>query len=211
MASSKDTSSVPYTSLPSHPENATRLTSYRPSFNASSLLSHRSLIFIFTVLLLLLAVYFFYPSDPSLQISRVRLNYIHINTSPKLALDLSFSLSIRVHNKDYLSLDYDALDVAVGYRGRELGFTNSGGGKIRARASSYVNATLDLNGREVIYDALYLLEDLGSGVIPFDTHTLVKGNVGLLFFNIPIQGRVSCELYVNTNNQTVVRQDCYSE
>ncbi|KAF2303899.1 hypothetical protein GH714_024242 [Hevea brasiliensis] len=91
------------------------------------------------------------------------------------------------------------------------GLVRSQGGKIRARGSSYVNALLDLNGLEIIHDVFYLIEDLARGVIPFDTSTKVHGELGLLFFKIPIKARVSCEVYVNTDNQTIVRQDCYPE
>ena len=54
--------------------------------------------------------------------------------------------------------------------------------KMQSRALSYVNATFDLNGLEVIHDVFYLLEDLAKGVIPFDTDTQVNGVLGLFFF-----------------------------
>lgn len=57
---------------------------------------------------------------------------------------------------------------------------------MRARGSSYVNASLELNGLEVIHDVIYLIEDLIRGVIPFDTVTMVKGELGVLFFEIPL-------------------------
>lgn len=57
---------------------------------------------------------------------------------------------------------------------------------MRARGSSYVNASLELNGLEVIHDVIYLIEDLIKGVIPFDTVTMVKGELGVLFFEIPL-------------------------
>ncbi|KAL5572677.1 hypothetical protein UlMin_022274 [Ulmus minor] len=161
------------------------------------------------VILLAAVVFLLYPSDPRLQLARIKLNRVRVNSSLGLTLDLSFSLVVKVKNRDFFSLDYDSLVVSVGYRGRELGFVSSAGGKIRARGSSYVNATLDLNGFEVIHDVFYLIEDLAKGVIPFDTNTKVEGSLGLLLFKIPIKARVSCEVYVNTNNQTIVRQDCY--
>lgn len=80
-----------------------------------------------------------------------------------------------------------------------------------ARGSSYVNAILDLDGLEVIHDVIYLIGDLSRGVIPFDTDTRVKGDLGVFFFKIPLQGKVSCEVDVNVNNQTIVRQDCHPE
>lgn len=58
---------------------------------------------------------------------------------------------------------------------------------MRARGSSYVNASLELNGLEVIHDVIYLIEDLIKGVIPFDTVTMVKGELGVLFFEIPLK------------------------
>ena len=64
---------------------------------------------------------------------------------------------------------------------------SSQGGRVRSRASSYVNATLDLNGLEVIHDVFYLLEDLARGVIPFDTDTQVNGVLGFFFFKIPLK------------------------
>ncbi|XP_050364540.1 uncharacterized protein LOC126783166 [Argentina anserina] len=163
------------------------------------------------VLFLSAAVFFLFPSDPALSLARIQLNHVAAHSSPKLTLDVSFSLTIKVRNRDFFSLDYDSLRVRVGYRGRELGFVSSAGGRVRARGASYVNATLVVDGLEVIHDVFYLLEDLARGVIPFDTNSEVDGTVGLFFFDIPIKGRASCEVYVSTNNQTVVRQDCYPE
>uniref|UniRef100_A0A2P2JG59 Uncharacterized protein LOC105637702 n=2 Tax=Rhizophora mucronata TaxID=61149 RepID=A0A2P2JG59_RHIMU len=209
MTSTKD-DSVPYAYLPSQPQNVIVLTYSRPP-NRSFIFFRRCLYFTTAILLLSAAAYFLFPSDPDIQLSRIQFNHVRVNSSPRLTLDLSFSLTIKIRNRDFFSLDYDSLDVAVGYRGRELGLVKSQGGKVRARTSSYVEATLDLDGLEVIYDALYLIEDLARGVIPFDTETLIKGEVGLLFFKVPIKGRVSCEVSVNTINQTIVHQDCYSE
>lgn len=106
---------------------------------------------------------------------------------PVVSLDLSFSVSLRVRNKNFFSLNYNFLGVSVGYRGRRLGYVSSEGGRVSARGSSYVNATLDLNGLEVVHDVLYLLADLGKGIIPFDTETDVEGSMGLFFIKIPIK------------------------
>lgn len=140
-----------------------------------------------SLLLLSTAIFFLFPSDPTLQLVRLKLNHVRVNSSPRPTLDLSFSLTIRVRNRDLFSLNYDSLRVTVGYRARELGFVSSDGGRVRARGSSYVNATLVLDGLEVIHDVFYLLEDLARGVIPFDTDTEVEGTLGLFFFKIPIK------------------------
>ncbi|XP_062010614.1 uncharacterized protein LOC133727003 isoform X1 [Rosa rugosa] len=204
---------APIPANPDHPQHVVVLTHYRgpsPDYHERRRLR---LCVSTTVAFVLLsaAAFFLFPSDPALELARIHLNHVGVHSSPKLTLDLSFWLTIRVRNRDFFSLDYDSLVVKIGYRGRELGFVSSAGGRVRARGSSYVNATLVLDGLEVIHDVFYLLEDLARGVIPFDTDTEVDGTVGLFVFKIPIKGRASCEVYVNTNNQTVVRQDCYPE
>ncbi|EOY30819.1 Late embryogenesis abundant hydroxyproline-rich glycoprotein family, putative isoform 2, partial [Theobroma cacao] len=182
-------SSVPYAALPSNPnqQNVIVLPVYysRPNQNYRCL--RRCLIFTGIVVLLSAAVFFLYPSDPTLQLVRLQLNHVRVNSSPALTLDLSFSLTIRVRNRDFFSLDYDKLVVSVGYRGRELGVVSSEGGRVRARGSSYVNATLDLNGFEVVHDVIYLIADWAKGVIPFDTNTKVDGDLGLFLFKAPIK------------------------
>ncbi|XP_050217064.1 uncharacterized protein LOC126667951 [Mercurialis annua] len=204
-------SSQQYAPLPSHPihQNVIVLPYFHPPPNSTYLFLRRCLFHTTAILLLFSAIYFLYPSDPSVGIARIKLNHIRVHSVPKLTLDLSFSLLVKIKNRDLYSLDYDSLNVSVGYRGRELGVVRSEGGKIRVRGSSYVNATLDLNGFEVINDVFYLIEDLARGVVPFDADTMVDGQLGFFFFNIPIKARVSCEVYANTVNQTIVRQNCY--
>ncbi|KAF5748599.1 hypothetical protein HS088_TW04G00557 [Tripterygium wilfordii] len=208
MAIKQDSSSTVYY-VPLHPNVV--VLSYYHRTPPCLLYLRRCVTFTVSVLLLSLLVFFLYPSDPSIKVVRLQLNHIRVNSSPKITLDLSFSLTIKVRNKNLFSLDYDSLLVSVGYRGRELGFARSQGGKLRARGSSYIDATLDLDGLEVVHDVFSLIGDLTRGVIPFETDTEVKGKLGLLLFNIPIQGRISCEVYVNTSNQTIVHQDCYPE
>ncbi|KAL6221798.1 hypothetical protein ACLB2K_005193 [Fragaria x ananassa] len=154
------------------------------------------------------AVFFLFPSDPALSLARIQLNHIGVHSSPKLTLDASFSLTIKVRNRDFFSLEYDSLVVKIGYRGRELGFVSSDGGRVRARGSSYVNATLVVDGLEVIHDMFYLLEDLARGEIPFDTDSVVDGTVGLFFFRIPIKLWLwKCDVYRKTIEQVEARTD----
>ncbi|KAM0891769.1 hypothetical protein ACQ4PT_026155 [Festuca glaucescens] len=78
-------------------------------------------------------------------------------------------------------LDYSRLDVDVAYRGKALS-------RISTRAAvSYIDADLDLNGIRVIEDAIYLLEDLACGSIPFDTVVQVEGNLHFFFFTVPVK------------------------
>ncbi|KAG8491598.1 hypothetical protein CXB51_014784 [Gossypium anomalum] len=182
-------SSVPYSRLSPNPnhQNVVVLPVYYPRHNDNYRCLRHCLAFTSVILLLSSALFLLYPSDPTLELARLQLNHVGVNTSPKLTLDLSFSLTIRVRNRDFFSLDYDKLVVSVGYRGRELGLVSSEGGRVRARGSSYVNATLDLDGFEVVHDVIYLLSDWAKGVVPFDTNTKVDGDLGLFLFKIPLK------------------------
>ncbi|WJX30037.1 hypothetical protein P8452_18618 [Trifolium repens] len=217
---------VSYSPLPSNPNSIPNSNPYSypypnqnvvvllPSYRPHSRHNRNRFCFIFSAALLFLAaaIFILYPSDPEIKLTRIRINNIGIRTNPKPILDLSFSLTVKVRNRDFFSLTYDSLDVSVGYRNRQLGLISSvGGGRIRARGSDYVDVVLSVDGFEVIYDAFYLIQDIAKGVIPFDTHTRVDGKLGLLFFDVPLKATVSCEVYVNITKQTVVRQDCYPE
>ncbi|CAL5186494.1 unnamed protein product [Lathyrus oleraceus] len=216
---------VSYSPLPSNPNPnpysypypqqnvVVLLPSYRPRSRHHH---HRTCLIYSAALLLTLliaaGIFILYPSDPEIRLVRIRINHIGIRTNPKPILDLSFSLTVKVRNRDFFSLTYDSLVVSVGYRGRQLGLVSSvGGARIKARGSSYVDVVLSVDGFEVIYDAFYLLQDIAKGVIPLETDTRVDGKLGLLFFDVPLKATVSCAVYVNLNKQTVVRQDCYPE
>lgn len=206
-SSSRDDSvPVPYSLLPPNAahQNVVVLSLYRPPrFRRRRLL--RLCAFYSAAFLLLSAVAFLlFPADPSLQLVRLKLNRLKVRLLPVLLLDLSFSASVRVRNNNFFSLDYNYLGVSVGYRGRRLGFVSSEGGRVSARGLSYVNATLDLNGFEVIHDGIYLIEDLATGIVPFDTETEVEGYMGLFFIKFPIKV-ISILIQFRTIDQFITR------
>ncbi|KAG6388391.1 hypothetical protein SASPL_149816 [Salvia splendens] len=142
-----------------------------------------------TLFVLAAAVYLLWPSDPELSVVRLNLDRLHFRTSPALSLDITLDLTVKVRNRDFYSLDYDSLRVAIGYRGERLGSVKSAGGHINARGSSYVNATLRLDAVEVLTSAIFLLEDLVRGSITFDTDTEISGELGLFFVDLPLKIR----------------------
>lgn len=183
------TTSVPYTPLPPPPDAAAIvivLPPY-PRHRGLRLRLRRCLCFSCALLLVAASLFLLFPSDPTVQLARVNLNRVRVSTSPSLTLDLSFDLTLRVLNRDIFSMYLRSLNVSVGYRGRVLGFVTSDGGTIRARGSSYVNTTLDLDGLQVVHDAFYLLEDLAKGVVPFDADAKVNGMLGISFIELPIK------------------------
>ncbi|KAG2729175.1 hypothetical protein I3843_01G230600 [Carya illinoinensis] len=192
--------------IPPH-QNYVVLTPYYHSSN------RRRLRIICTGLIILLAavVYIFWPADPDVKIVRLRLNRIHVHTFPRVSVDISMFVTVKVRNTDVYSIDYKMIDVAVGYRGKKLGHVRSHRGHVRARGSSYVDALLDFDGVELMSDAVYLLKDLAKGRVPFDTRTEIEGQLGLFFIQVPLSAKVSCEVLVNTINQTIARQNCVAE
>ncbi|EPS63390.1 hypothetical protein M569_11397, partial [Genlisea aurea] len=197
------------------PQYVVVLPPYRPAgrrfFRAST---RRRLCWFACVVLFLAAAsaaYVFWPSDPELLISDLKLDRLGFHTKPVISLDVTLDLTIQVRNRDFYSIEYDSLVVAIEYRGRRLGFATSGGGRIRARGSSYVNATLDLDAVEMLTDAVSLLEDFARGAIEFDTVSEIHGKIALFALQLPVKAKVSCEATVNTKSQIVTSQNCYPE
>lgn len=106
---------------------------------------------------------------------------------PAICLDISLNVTLKVHNRDVYSVNYKSLDVSVGYRGRKLGNVKSNHGRVKALASSYIDAELQLKSVKVLSDVVYLLEDLARGTVPFDTITKVTGHLGLFFLEFPLE------------------------
>ncbi|KAF3450767.1 hypothetical protein FNV43_RR06856 [Rhamnella rubrinervis] len=147
--------------------------------------------------------YVLWPSDPDIKVVRMHLNRIHVHTSPHVAIDVSMSVTVKVRNADVYSMEYRALDVTVGYRGKRLGRVRSDNGSVRARGASYVEAELDLEGVEVFSDVVFLLEDLAKGAVPFTTVTEVQGRLGLLFFQFPLQSWLLCAIYIRVGKRVL--------
>ncbi|EEC75999.1 hypothetical protein OsI_13134 [Oryza sativa Indica Group] len=120
-------------------------------------------------------------------VARLRLAHVSVSARPTVRVTISAALKVRVRNPDLFALDYGRLDVDIGYRGAPLGRVTSGGGRVRARAVSYIDANLSLDGISVVEDAIYLLEDLARGSVPFDTVAEVEGHVHLFFLSIPVK------------------------
>nr|GLL19793.1 uncharacterized protein LOC109186495 [Ipomoea trifida] len=57
------------------------------------------------------------------------------------------------------SLDEETIGVSDGYRGKKLGNVTSDKGHLQTRASSYINATLELEDVEIFSDVLSIIED----------------------------------------------------
>ncbi|KAL5553196.1 hypothetical protein UlMin_040597 [Ulmus minor] len=123
------------------------------------------------LILLASIIFIFWPSDPEVKIVCLRIKSLQIHTRPHVAIDLSIFMTVRVHNINIYSMDYSAMNVAVGYIGKILGHVRSGGGHMRAKGSSYEDVEMEFDGVEVFFDVMFLLEDLAECAIPFQTVT----------------------------------------
>lgn len=139
------------------------------------------------VLILLSALYIFWPSGPDLKIVGLKLRRIKVHPVPPITIDISMLLTLRVHNVDVYFMDFGAVNVAVAYRGKMLGHVTSRRMHVRARGSSYVDADVEFAGISVLPELVLLLEDVARGIVPFDTISHAKGQLGLLFFHFPIK------------------------
>ncbi|XP_075479900.1 uncharacterized protein LOC142520692 isoform X1 [Primulina tabacum] len=166
-----------------------------------------SVVFIFLVAALVIL----WPSKPKLSIVHLSLNRLSFHALPEISLDVKLNLTVSVKNRDFYSIDYDWVNVTIGYRGQNLGNASSEGGQVKARSSSYVNATLDLEAVEILSDVVLLVEDVADGVITFDTESKIGGKLKLFFFELPLKTTISCEVVADTSNQTISSQNCYPE
>jgi LEA14-like dessication related protein len=151
------------------------------------LLSSSCLLTLSILSLLILSLFFLYPSDPDLSVARLDLSRFRVTTSPPVALTISMGLDLKIRNPDFFSIDYSYLNSTVSYRGKRLGSVISQGGHVRARGVSYVQADLNLDAVRIIDDVFYLIEDIASGTIPFETETVIVGDVHLFFLDVPVK------------------------
>lgn len=169
-----------------------------------------------SIIIILVAAYFVWPSDPRIEVVRMHLNKVEWKTEkspgsflPRIFLDLSMGLTVKVTNRDYLGVYYDHVKVGIAYRGEKIGrVTSEKSAYIPPRGTKYVDATLDVHGIQVLTDVIYLLEDIARGHIPLQTVTDFDGHIRLLSLKVPLQAIMSCEIDVDTNEQTILRQDC---
>nr|GEZ21840.1 late embryogenesis abundant protein, LEA-14 [Tanacetum cinerariifolium] len=212
MSTGKPSTNIPYNRLPSSPHQQQQPPQYYvilPYYSGHRPNHRRCLTYTTVILLIAAALFLLWPSDPHLQVVHLSLNKFSVHKSPKPSLDIELGVRIKIRNRDVYSLNYKSLNVSVEYRGEQLGFVTSDNGSVRAFGTSFIDATLVLDGAEVISEVVFLIADLVKGSIPFTTTSEIKGSLGVVLFNVPISAKLSCEVVMNAYNQTIERQDCY--
>ncbi|PKA54268.1 hypothetical protein AXF42_Ash000101 [Apostasia shenzhenica] len=178
-----------------------------PAISSSSSL----LVILFSLLLFASVCFLLWPSDLELSVVGLRLNHFRVVPLPSASIDVRMGLDIKIRNPDLFEIDYNSIVASIFYRGEQLGSVTSLGGRVPARAVSYVDADLHLDGVRILGDVIYLIGDVAKGSIPFETVTEVRGKLRFFFAEVPVKGSFSCLVHVNPDDQTISHQDCYRQ
>ncbi|MQL71045.1 hypothetical protein Taro_003381 [Colocasia esculenta] len=184
----------PYLLIPLYGDRPRRSTAFprrRAAGCCDALLSRASLhALLLAGLVLGVASFLLWPSGPEVRLVHMKLKSVKVSSKQKgtlVALDIALDLKVRVRNRAFFALGYDNVTVGIEYRGRPLGTAMALGGIVEARGVTYAAAKMRLDGIRVLEDALFLIEDLLKGNIPFETVTMVDGDLRFFSFNLPIQ------------------------
>eukprot|EP01018_Ginkgo_biloba_P016647 Gb_10353 [translate_table: standard] len=138
-------------------------------------------------------VYLLWPSNPEIQVVRLKLNHIRVKTKksgsilPHVFVDISLGLTVKVKNKDHFGIGYKHVKVGIVYRGEKIGSVWSQSGYVPPRRTAYVDATLDINGIEVLNDVFHILADIARRQLPLRTVTEIEGRIRVLSVNVPLK------------------------
>lgn len=158
------------------------------------------------------AAFFVWPRSLEMTVMDLHLGNIHFNVVkgliPQVFLTITLDVRLRVRNPNFFGVTYDTVTVSILFEGDEIGDLQSQGDDFQARSTSYVDATLDLNSYQIASNVLLLVAALDNGALPLQTVTVLNGHINVLWFELPLQGMVSCNLVVDPQEQVLISQDC---
>ncbi|CAA7406962.1 unnamed protein product [Spirodela intermedia] len=192
----------------SHPYAVAGLRRRRWSSAAASV----SCMYYDTVFLLLIALLvltavgaFLWPSKPRVSVIGLKLSGAtssaagDYSSSAAAATTISLSVQAEIRNPDLVSRNYSTISASVSYEG-----------------ASFANATADAvsldprNSSTVLLPIQFSLNTTSSnGTADLGLAIAVGGEFEFLMFNIYVEGKKSCTIGVNTENQTIAHQNCY--
>eukprot|EP00249_Psilotum_nudum_P016970 c26083_g1_i3 orf=293-979(-) len=174
----------------------------------------RSAFGLLAVVLVGISAFFLWPRQTGIHMTLLRLEGVHVDVKrgdsiiPRVFLDITLRLRVRVVNPNYFGVDYKSVTAVIFYNEEKLGYVDSEGGKVPARSTAYVSATLNLTGIELGRNVLSLLEDLAARRVPFSTKAHFRGRIRILFFEVPMEADVSCNLVIDPEDQAILSEDC---
>lgn len=160
------------------------------------------------------ASFFLWPRTLEMTVAEMDLSKIHFNVKkgdsfiPQVFLDLTLDLRLQARNPNFFGVTYENVTVSILFEDDELAQVESFGAKLDALSTSYADATLDLHSYRIASNVLRLLADVASRAVPLQTVTTCKGYINMLFLQIPLEGKVTCNLVVNPQDEVIISQDC---
>lgn len=166
------------------------------------------------VILIAVAAFFVWPRSLSMSVDDISLGKIHFvikregGILPSVYLNLTINLKLEAENPNYFSATYETIIVSLYYDGDELGEVESHGGSIGRRSTSSVDAVCELNGNQIASNVLSIIADYYFGAIPVQTIVTFNGHLNVLWFKIPLEADVTCDLLIDTNTQELASTSC---
>ncbi|MCO5579330.1 hypothetical protein L7F22_033185 [Adiantum nelumboides] len=169
------------------------------------------------ILLLFLAAlisFVVWPRTLEISVADLTLRNIHFNVKkgdsfiPQVFIDLSLDVRLQAWNPNFFGVTYENVTVSILFEGDEIAQVESYGAKLDPRSSSYADATLDLHSYRVANNVLRLLADIANKALPLQTITMCKGHINLYILKLPLEGKVTCNLVVNPQEQLIASQVC---
>lgn len=168
----------------------------------------------FLVVLIAVTAFFVWPRSLNMNVDDISLGKIHFSVkregsvNPKVYLNLTLDLKLEAENLNYFDVTYETVITYIYYEGDEIGEVESHGGDIEARSMSFFDATLELNSDEIVSNVLSLLSDVDSGALPLQTVATFDGHMNVLWFKIPLEAEVTCNLVIDPDDQVIVSKSC---
>ncbi|KAI5082624.1 hypothetical protein GOP47_0002367 [Adiantum capillus-veneris] len=158
--------------------------------------------------------FFVWPRTLEITVTDITLRNIHFNVKkgdsliPQVFLDLSLDVRLRARNPNFFGVTYENVTVSILFEGDEIAQVESYGAKLDALSTSYADATLELHSYCIASNVLKLLADVANKALPLQTITMCRGNINLYILKLPLEGKVTCNLVVNPQDQLIISQDC---
>uniref|UniRef100_A0A1D1ZD08 Hybrid signal transduction histidine kinase M n=1 Tax=Anthurium amnicola TaxID=1678845 RepID=A0A1D1ZD08_9ARAE len=174
-------------------------------------ISYNCILILLAILLIVVVVaVFLWPSKPHVKLVNIQLNHVNISKNENVtnSLDISMNLKVQIHNLDFVTRHYDIL-MSLGYEGMWKESKMANGTSVEARSTSSIDLTMQLELKPILHKTSSRIEDILKDSTSLGLAIEIGGNFHLLYLNVPINGRMSCEINVDTENQAIASQDCY--
>ncbi len=147
--------------------------------------------FIIIIIIMLLTVcagFFFWPSQPVVELKRWKLDGITMDQRhdgksifPVVDFNVTLDVLLEIKNRNFAGVEYDYWRTRILYRDSEIGDVKLKGGSIRARSVVRVPAVINLETRQILENASELWMDYLDRRLPLTTRIQFIGALQFFF------------------------------